>query len=316
MRSFDVDMSSPVWLHSSDWNPSHETIILVHGYGGTADHLPTGILRDAYIKNGSYNVIVVDWGPLSRLPCYLSAVHNIKSAAKCIGELFKFLRNSGVDMRKTSCVGHSLGAHVCGVVSNYLNFRLHKIIGLDPAKPLIPNVLKSRLDAGDADQVQVLHTSSSYGDSKKIGHIDFYFNGGRIQPYCVNVTNEELCSHMRSVCYLAESIFADRVRHGTKCKRRNLQGESDSKGILNRIGNAHFMPVGQFTPEGAVGTYCVSNIDAPFCSAERSDKGSPFCCRPSPTQSPDVSTVPALPDNAIGRESKSNKVNPKKKNKL
>lgn len=64
------------------------------------------------------------------------------------------------------------------------------LTGLDPAKPLIPNVLKSRLDAGDADQVQVLHTSSSYGDSKKIGHIDFYFNGGRIQPYCVNVTSK------------------------------------------------------------------------------------------------------------------------------
>jgi len=83
----------------------------------------------AYLKNGTYNVIVADWGPLSKLPCYLAAVHNFRLAAKCLGELLTFLRNSGVDTEKTTCVGHSLGAHVCGVAANYLNFRMHKIIG-------------------------------------------------------------------------------------------------------------------------------------------------------------------------------------------
>lgn len=57
---------------------------------------------------------------------------------------------------------------------------------------------------------------------------------------------------MRSVCYMAESIFSSNVRFGTKCKRRNVMIDEDPKGILNRMGSAHFMPVGQPTPTGWV----------------------------------------------------------------
>lgn len=74
-------------------------------------------------------MIVADWGVLAKLPCYIAAVHNMKVVAKCLAELFTFMRQSGVDMQKTTCVGHSLGAHVCGVTSNFLKFRIHKIIG-------------------------------------------------------------------------------------------------------------------------------------------------------------------------------------------
>lgn len=72
---------------------------------------------------------MVDWGALCRAPCYVSAVHNIKPVAKCIAEYFTFLRNSGLQVMKTTCVGHSLGAHLCGLLSNYLDFRIERIIG-------------------------------------------------------------------------------------------------------------------------------------------------------------------------------------------
>lgn len=63
--------------------------------------------------------------------------------------------------------------------------------GVDPAKPLVPNNSKGKLDVADADMVQVLHTSSNYGDSKKAGHVDFYFNGGRSQPFCLQASGKE-----------------------------------------------------------------------------------------------------------------------------
>lgn len=44
----NIDLSSPVWLHSSNWNPSHETVVLVHGYGGFSDTLPTGVLKQGW----------------------------------------------------------------------------------------------------------------------------------------------------------------------------------------------------------------------------------------------------------------------------
>ncbi len=52
----------------------------------------------------------------------------------------------------------------------------------------------ARLDASDAKLVDVLHTSSGsnvfdplvgrYGMDESIGHLDFYANGGRMQPGC------------------------------------------------------------------------------------------------------------------------------------
>lgn len=83
----------------------------------------------AYLTNGSYNVFVVDWGRLAQIPCYAASVHNMKPVGKCVAQLMSFLRDAGVPVSRTTCVGHSLGAHVCGVTANYLLFRMHRIIG-------------------------------------------------------------------------------------------------------------------------------------------------------------------------------------------
>lgn len=47
-------------------------------------------------------------------------------------------------------------------MANYLLFRMNRIIGLDPARPLIRSSLTQRLDSGDADFVQVIHTNAGY----------------------------------------------------------------------------------------------------------------------------------------------------------
>ncbi|VVC95621.1 unnamed protein product [Leptidea sinapis] len=46
-RDRDVDLFSEDWLRQSDWEPSHETILLIHGYAGGDDTLPIIVLRDA-----------------------------------------------------------------------------------------------------------------------------------------------------------------------------------------------------------------------------------------------------------------------------
>lgn len=63
----------------------------------------------AYIRNGTYNVWVVDWGNLSPPPCYRAAVNNMKAVARCTGELLTSLRDVGLQSDKVTCVGHSLG---------------------------------------------------------------------------------------------------------------------------------------------------------------------------------------------------------------
>jgi len=153
---------------------------------------------------------MVDWGALCQPPCYVAAVHNLRSVAHCLAESFTFLRNSGLGVKTTTCVGHSLGAHVCGLMSNYLSFRMERIIGrvinkflfkkylfifgliigLDPARPLIRPGNNNRLDDGDARAVQVIHTNAGYyGEGGRVGHVDFCVNGGKRQPYCGNTTS-------------------------------------------------------------------------------------------------------------------------------
>lgn len=83
----------------------------------------------AYLNNGKYNVFMVDWGKLSAIPCYAASVHNLKPVAKCMAVMLTHLRAAGLDVDQLTCVGHSLGAHLCGIMANYLPFRMHRIIG-------------------------------------------------------------------------------------------------------------------------------------------------------------------------------------------
>lgn len=62
------------------------------------------------------------------------------------------------------------------------------IPALDPAKPLIRNSVKLR--PGMAEAVQVIHTNAGvYGESGKLGKVDFCLNGGKVQPVCENATS-------------------------------------------------------------------------------------------------------------------------------
>lgn len=42
-----IEFTSPAWLHSSGWDHSLPTVLIVHGYGGAKDdYLPGPVLRD------------------------------------------------------------------------------------------------------------------------------------------------------------------------------------------------------------------------------------------------------------------------------
>ncbi|XP_028172070.1 phospholipase A1-like [Ostrinia furnacalis] len=266
-----VDLFSEDWLRQSGWEPSHETILLIHGYAGGDDTLPIAVLRDAYLRRGGYNVLMLDWGSLCQPPCYVAAVHNLRPVARCVAEALGSLRRAGLRPDRLTCVGHSLGAHLCGILANYLTFRLNRIIGLDPARPLIRSAPALRLDPGDARAVHVLHTNAGrYGEAARLGHADFCLNGGRSQPYCEDTPNEALCSHIWSICYQAESLF--RTREATPCGRRCSVRVPPSRA------SALPVPLGQSAPMTASGAYCIEDFSAPFCPSTPSEEGDARCC--------------------------------------
>ncbi|CAG9760469.1 unnamed protein product [Ceutorhynchus assimilis] len=295
------DHTQTDWLRQSIWDPLKEDMFLIHGYAGGDDTLPINVLRDgtytnkyvcfktishkkyiflAYIRNGSYNTWIIDWGALGEAPCYRAAVNNLRAVARCTGEFLTGLRTAGLPTDKITCVGHSLGAHICGLISQYVLFRLHRIVALDPARPMILNQVK--LTSGDAAAVHVLHTNAGhYGEGGRNGHVDFCINGGRIQPYCENKNiDAQLCSHIWAICYMAESLVPTLQKKAEPCARRCPSGPRPG----NRIGIPVMM--GQSTPLTAAGSFCVHDSEPPYCPKNSDDIGDVRCCLNAPETNP------------------------------
>jgi len=231
-------------------------VILIHGFysrpGVWADGLAQLILAEDDTKK-QLGVLVIDWEESSRWKNvfepwtdYSKAVKNTRCLAEIAADLLEHL-NSRPSLH---CIGHSLGAHVCGFLSNKLQEnggrRLERITGLDPAgidwttrlvgvmkvEPMavLPHV-DTRLDASDADFVDVIHTDANFaGMMEPSGDVDFYIGRteeslGSSQKDCGCKDN---CDHARSFKLFTESVSqqikADRVFHCTETKKLSLEG--------------------------------------------------------------------------------------------
>ncbi|KAF5307081.1 hypothetical protein FQR65_LT07140 [Abscondita terminalis] len=156
---------------------------------------------------------MIDWGYLAQGPCYPAAVWNCRTAGKCASKLVEAIHK--VSDAHMHVIGFSLGAHVSGYISNYLTGKtIDRITGLDPALPGFTTVPPDKkLDRSDAKFVDVIHTNAFMeGNFQQLGDIDFYINGGIVQPGCTVFRNQfnflELisCSHHLSLNYFGESI--------------------------------------------------------------------------------------------------------------
>lgn len=89
----------------------------------------TLFLRDAFAESDTTNFLWIDYGTVGRAPCYIQLVQNIQYVSMCLAQYLKDFLNSGMSINSITCIGHSMGAHICGLVRRYLRFRIKKIIG-------------------------------------------------------------------------------------------------------------------------------------------------------------------------------------------
>ncbi|XP_045768446.1 phospholipase A1 isoform X2 [Maniola jurtina] len=251
-----VDVRHADKLPAYGWKRSRKNVLIIHGFNGTHAKTPMSYLRDAYLSRKDYNVFMVDWSPLTRFPCYLSALSNTKLAAQCTAQLYSRITQAGALARKITCVGHSLGAHVCGMMSNHLTEKQYKIIGLDPARPLVSMYGSRlfRLGRDDAYIVQVIHTNAGFlGESGLIGHADFCVNGGRLQPGCRgHPMRVARCSHFMSSCYFAAAIRRRIKMVGVPC-----DSTCPKQGHWGLRYDRQVVRVDEDIPETSRGMYCV-----------------------------------------------------------
>lgn len=181
----------------SQFSTKKQTVILIHGFRDEPDYGNKWMKYSMQniLKQHDHNVIITDWSSNSfyHIWNYDLAASNVRVTARAVADLFTTLYSKGLPSQNTYCVGHSLGAHVCGIASQFLGgYKMFaRITGLDPAGPEFRYMgADGRLSKDDASFVDVIHTDggdsyiADYGMLEPLGHIDFYPNGGQKQPGC------------------------------------------------------------------------------------------------------------------------------------
>ncbi|XP_050498042.1 phospholipase A1-like [Diabrotica virgifera virgifera] len=186
--------------------------IIIHGYAENPDLDWVVKMKDAFLSKG-YVVIVVDWSKAA--VNYELGADNVKQLGLYVGQ---FIIASGLEISKIEIVGSCLGAHAAGHAGKYIREQtpqqVPKIFALDTAAkkfelPEVPE--QNRLSRNDAIYVVLIHTDcKQWGYKAPIGLVDFYVNGGNVQPGCVVVgVDEDVCSHVRANYVFIESIMTE-----------------------------------------------------------------------------------------------------------
>lgn len=202
-----LDHSNAESLKISNFDASRPTKIIIHGWKNNYKSEVNVALRKAYMQQGDYNIICVNWS--SNTINYPLAAQRVKGVGKQIAAFIDFANeNVGLSFKTLELDGHSLGAHVAGIAGKFVqNGRISIIRGMDPAYPLYTyKHTAERLTSTDAEYVESIQTCGGLlGFLEPIGKAAFFPNGGKSQPGCgMDISGS--CAHSRSFQYYAEAI--------------------------------------------------------------------------------------------------------------
>ncbi|XP_071056590.1 phospholipase A1-like [Onthophagus taurus] len=203
-----------ITLQEAPFIPDQRIIFLIHGFTGNRECSPNLQIKPKLIKKG-YNVISVDYENVAKFPCYLQAVENSKTIARCLADFIETLstikiKDKSFSLEDIHLIGFSLGGQIAGKTGAYLKASgkmLSRITGLDVAGPLFYGPT-TYLNKNCAKFVDCIHTCSGrLGKLFPIGHVDFYVNSLIHQNGC-DFWNFS-CDHGRAPELYAESIDSE-----------------------------------------------------------------------------------------------------------
>uniref|UniRef100_A0A336LVZ2 CSON006317 protein n=1 Tax=Culicoides sonorensis TaxID=179676 RepID=A0A336LVZ2_CULSO len=210
-----IDVLDSESLYHSHFNPQHPTKIVIHGFGGGRNLSPSPDIRKAYFTLGNFNIFIVDYSNAVKEPCLSQMEWSPRFGAMCVAQLVKYISTHprGIPPDYMHFIGYSVGAHIAGLVANFIKpeeGKIGRITGLDPTIFYYNTNNKSRdLDPSDAHFVDILHTNAGIlGHWSTSGHADFYINGGTSQPGCgsLSIFQTLACDHTKVTPYFIESI--------------------------------------------------------------------------------------------------------------
>ncbi|CAH1407445.1 unnamed protein product [Nezara viridula] len=250
------------------FNKNLDTKIVVHGWLSSSHSFVVHNTIKVYLATRELNMIAVDWSTLAGYKLYPVTTYSVAPVGRGVAKLVKRLMEARVvSLDRLHLIGHSLGSHVMGIAAQTLSKEGHgkvaRITGLDPASPLFEYIggEDSRLDSGDAEFVDVIHTAGgAAGYYTALGHADFYPNGGTpIQPACEEISINIIgCSHGMSYKYYDESIENPEAFPAVNCDswKSYANGSCDNN-------NGTYM--GDPTPTSTRGIfYLTTNYKSPY----------------------------------------------------
>ncbi|XP_059172419.1 pancreatic lipase-related protein 2-like [Physella acuta] len=208
-------------LNTTQFNPRLKTVFIFHGFASSMQNSWVLKMKNELLIKEDLNVCVLDWAHAVHPPDYVTAVLNIPVVGKMMMQQISRMKELGLHLDDLHLIGHSLGAHLAGDIGRRFNGSVGRITGLDPAAHLFEEQSKNeRLDPSDAEFVDVIHSDvarvtlpfGGFGILQPLGHVDFYPNGGLVQPGCndkytgVFPTGGVECSHRRAAEYFMNSI--------------------------------------------------------------------------------------------------------------
>ncbi|CAF3450558.1 unnamed protein product [Rotaria sp. Silwood1] len=275
------------------WSSSKPTKVCIHGFADSMN-TPWWIdMKNAMLEVEDVNVILVDWSKGNGFP-YEKATANTQMVGAEIAFFINYLiAEHGSKATDFHIIGHSLGAQTAGYAGARIP-GLGRITGLDPAGPYFEDTDPTvRLDPTDALFVDVIHTDGAHnlllglGTLQRMGHVDFYPNGGFDQPRCSKTPGKILnlilqlgtmnvegflvtsvCSHLAAVYFFTDSIRNECPYVGYSCS--NFDDFNSGKCSLQCDGKTHQCNrMGYWTsPTGGKGDLYLKTQDAnafPYC---------------------------------------------------
>ena len=140
-------------IRGTTFNAAHPTRFLIHGWLNNKTANVNVLSTEAYLRRGNFNVIVVDWGAGAQTINYISARNRVNEVGPFVATFIDFLDLNGfINFDRLNVVGHSLGAHVAGIVGKRVTRGvIQTIFALDPAAPLFSiNAPDTRVTPNDA----------------------------------------------------------------------------------------------------------------------------------------------------------------------
>lgn len=205
----DEDLTDELFAET-ELRRDRKTVFVLHGFMGSVESLYWPLAaKDTILKSvnsSQHQVILINW-PKSAMGTLYQVFNNNFVIAKRLAKMFRWLKQSGnMDPSEWHCLGHSYGAHICGIASReaFGPRTMGRITSLDTGGFCYELGHEDTqnyygLRPTDAKQVDAFVTNTSpFGNRHNIAQFNVRVGDGRYQP--------EQCSVWRSQS-LAKQYF-------------------------------------------------------------------------------------------------------------